>query len=52
MSLIEKLEKRAKELSPWVLYKGRKRVCYELEVADDRELLEQAAKELRRCTSA
>lgn len=40
MDLIKKLEKRARELDQCIVQAGE----YSLEVADDRELLEAAAK--------
>lgn len=46
MGLVERLEKRAKELDP----RGRSGYCddfYSMQIADDRELFEQAAAALR-----
>ena len=50
MGLVEKLEKRARELDPFIAecdYKGRWQKAYDQQRADDRELLEQAAKRIR-----
>lgn len=41
MDLVEKLEKRAKELDPF------RTNFYNVQVADDRELLEQAVQRIR-----
>lgn len=52
MGLVDKLEKRAKELDRSLscgLYDNRDKFadCYDLQAAEDRELLEQAAKVIR-----
>lgn len=50
MDLVEKLEKRARELDPMAAVQdsnGYWRKGYNLQVAEDRYLLEQAAKRIR-----